>query len=61
MTGAVRRGLATLLGLLLAVPVASCLKTFLDAWANQLGLPQVPGLPQGTSLSQGPSLKPPPE
>ena len=54
-------GLGELLGLLLAVPVASCLKTFLDAWANQLGLPQVPGLPQGTSLSQGPSLKPPPE
>lgn len=29
-------GLGELLGLLLAVPVASCLKTFLDAWARQL-------------------------
>jgi predicted PurR-regulated permease PerM len=37
-------GLGELLGLLLAVPVASCLKTFLDAWANQLGLPQAPAL-----------------
>jgi predicted PurR-regulated permease PerM len=33
-------GLGDLLGLLLAVPVASCLKTFLDAWAQQLGLPE---------------------
>jgi predicted PurR-regulated permease PerM len=32
-------GLGDLLGLLLAVPVASCLKTFLDAWAQSLGLP----------------------
>ena len=48
-------GLGELLGLLLAVPVASCLKTFLDAWATQLGLPEVPG------LAQGPSLKLPPE
>ena len=31
-------GLGDLLGLLLAVPVASCLKTFLDAWAQQRGL-----------------------
>lgn len=37
-------GFGELLGLLLAVPVASCLKTFLDAWANQLGLPQAPAL-----------------
>ena len=29
-------GLGDLLGLLLAVPVASCAKTFLDAWAAQL-------------------------
>jgi len=29
-------GLGDLLGLLLAVPVASCTKTFLDAWALQL-------------------------
>ncbi|MCP9916464.1 AI-2E family transporter [Cyanobium sp. ATX 6F1] len=33
-------GLGELLGLLLAVPVASCLKTFLDAWAQGLGLPE---------------------
>jgi predicted PurR-regulated permease PerM len=30
-------GLGELLGLLLAVPVTSCLKTFLDAWAQQGG------------------------
>ena len=29
-------GLGELLGLLLAVPVASCGKTFLDAWAVRL-------------------------
>jgi predicted PurR-regulated permease PerM len=29
-------GLGDLLGLLLAVPVASCAKTFLDAWASRL-------------------------
>jgi predicted PurR-regulated permease PerM len=28
--------LGDLLGLLLAVPVASCAKTFLDAWGEQL-------------------------
>ena len=33
-------GLGDLLGLLLAVPVASCLKTFFDAWAQQRGLSQ---------------------
>ncbi|MGB7565001.1 MAG: AI-2E family transporter [Prochlorococcaceae cyanobacterium] len=33
-------GLGELLGLLLAVPVASCLKTFFDAWAQGLGLPE---------------------
>lgn len=32
-------GLGDLLGLLLAVPVASCIKTFFDAWAQGLGLP----------------------
>jgi len=31
-------GLGDLLGLLLAVPVASCAKTFLDAWGDQLRL-----------------------
>ncbi|MFZ9951781.1 MAG: AI-2E family transporter, partial [Vulcanococcus sp.] len=31
-------GLGELLGLLLAVPVASCTKTFCDAWAQQRGL-----------------------
>ena len=30
-------GFGDLLGLLLAVPVASCLKTFFDAWAQQRG------------------------
>ena len=37
-------GLGELLGLLLAVPLASCLKTFLDAWAQQRGrgAPQPP-------------------
>jgi predicted PurR-regulated permease PerM len=29
-------GLGDLLGLLLAVPTASCAKTFLDAWGDQL-------------------------
>jgi predicted PurR-regulated permease PerM len=33
-------GFGELLGLLLAVPVASCLKTFCDAWAQQRGLSQ---------------------
>ena len=33
-------GLGELLGLLLAVPVASCLKTFFDAWAEHRGLAQ---------------------
>ncbi|WP_457767081.1 AI-2E family transporter [Cyanobium sp. ULC065] len=33
-------GLGELLGLLLAVPVASCLKTFLDELARRLGLPE---------------------
>jgi predicted PurR-regulated permease PerM len=32
-------GLGELLGLLLAVPVASCAKTFLDAWGDQLRQP----------------------
>ncbi len=35
-------GLGDLLGLLLAVPVASCLKTFLDELARRLGLPEPP-------------------
>jgi len=29
------KGAGDLLGLLLAVPVASCLKTFVDAWAER--------------------------
>ena len=33
-------GMGDLLGLLLAVPVASCLKTFLDELARRLGLPE---------------------
>ena len=35
-------GLGDLLGLLLAVPVASCAKTFLDAWGEQLRAGEVP-------------------
>ena len=34
-------GLGELLGLLLAVPVASCLKTFVDAWAERQGIHEV--------------------
>ena len=34
-------GLGNLLGLLLAVPVASCLKTFVDAWAERQGIHEV--------------------
>jgi predicted PurR-regulated permease PerM len=37
-------GFGDLLGLLLAVPVASCLKTFLDAWAQRRGPGQAAGL-----------------
>ena len=41
-------GLGELLGLLLAVPVTSCLKTFLDAWAQQRGMsPAAPLSPPG--------------
>ena len=41
-------GLGELLGLLLAVPVTSCLKTYLDAWAQQRGLsPAAPLSPPG--------------
>jgi len=35
-------GLGDLLGLVLAVPVASCAKTFLDAWGEQLRSGEVP-------------------
>jgi predicted PurR-regulated permease PerM len=35
-------GLGDLLGLVLAVPVASCAKTFLDAWGDQLRAGEVP-------------------
>jgi hypothetical protein len=52
-------GLGELLGLLLAVPLASCTKTYLDAWGGQLRryesedqaefssspLPELPGAP----------------
>jgi predicted PurR-regulated permease PerM len=42
-------GLGELLGLLLAVPAASCGKTFLDAWALRLraGDPQITGSEEG--------------
>jgi predicted PurR-regulated permease PerM len=39
-------GLGDLLGLLLAVPVTSCFKTFLDAWADSRGVPEVLRLPE---------------
>jgi predicted PurR-regulated permease PerM len=45
-------GLGDLLGLLLAVPVASCLKTFLDAWAQQRGLGQASPRRSGLSPSE---------
>ena len=32
-------GFGELLGLLLAVPVASCFKTLVDAWAERQGIP----------------------
>ncbi|MEB3331562.1 MAG: AI-2E family transporter [Synechococcaceae cyanobacterium] len=38
-------GLGELLGLLLAVPVASCAKTFLDAWALRLRAGELAGPP----------------
>ena len=50
-------GLGDLLGLLLAVPVASCAKTFLDAWGDQLRLSEQqrlgdqPGRPNPESSS----------
>jgi predicted PurR-regulated permease PerM len=44
-------GLGELLGLLLAVPAASCTKTFLDAWAARLRLPAMETAP-GRSRSQ---------
>jgi predicted PurR-regulated permease PerM len=40
-------GLGELLGLLLAVPVASCTKTFLDAWAERLRDGEAPRLTPG--------------
>ena len=42
-------GLGELLGLLLAVPAASCGKTFLDAWAVRLraGEPAITGAEEG--------------
>jgi predicted PurR-regulated permease PerM len=48
-------GLGDLLGLLLAVPVASCAKTFLDAWGDQLRSGELPVLrPPGGSLPEPP-------
>lgn len=48
-------GLGDLLGLLLAVPVASCAKTFLDAWGDQLRSGELPVLrPTGGSLPEPP-------
>ena len=44
-------GLGDLLGLLLAVPVASCAKTFLDAWGDQLRLGEQLGRPSPESSS----------
>jgi len=57
-------GLGELLGLLLAVPLASCTKTYLDAWGDQLRrhesedqaefpsspLPEPPGVPIGSPI-----------
>ena len=40
-------GMGDLLGLLLAVPVASCVKTFLDAWGAQLRAGEQPSPVQG--------------
>lgn len=50
-------GLGDLLGLLLAVPVASCLKAFLDEVARRLGLPEpdVPPRQGGHGSSAQPS------
>jgi predicted PurR-regulated permease PerM len=42
-------GLGDLLGLLLAVPVASCGKSFLDAWGEQLRIAEAGVLPQGSA------------
>jgi predicted PurR-regulated permease PerM len=41
-------GLGDLLGLLLAVPVASCAKTFLDAWGEQLRAGEALSQPGGS-------------
>ncbi|MEA5474798.1 AI-2E family transporter [Synechococcus sp. CCY9201] len=38
-------GFGELLGLLLAVPLASCVKTFLDAWGERLRAGEAPGEP----------------
>jgi predicted PurR-regulated permease PerM len=52
-------GCGELLGLLLAVPVASCLKTFLDAWGEQLRRGELP-VPE-TAPAPEPALMPPTE
>ena len=45
-------GLGDLLGLVLAVPVASCAKTFLDAWGEQLrGAERIPAERSAAPLS----------
>ncbi|MCT0217565.1 AI-2E family transporter [Synechococcus sp. CS-1329] len=46
-------GFGDLLGLLLAVPVASCLKAFLDEVARRLGLPESEPLPAPAALAPG--------
>ncbi|MBM5825717.1 MAG: AI-2E family transporter [Cyanobacteria bacterium M_surface_10_m2_119] len=46
-------GLGDLLGLLLAVPVASCAKTFLDAWGSQLRAGEPAGMPPGGLIPPG--------
>jgi predicted PurR-regulated permease PerM len=50
-------GLGDLLGLLLAVPVASCLKAFLDEVARRLGLPEPEPLPSQAAMA--PVFSPP--
>jgi predicted PurR-regulated permease PerM len=48
-------GLGELLGLLLAVPVASCVKTFLDAWSSRLRRQRAEGgVPPADASQQSP-------
>jgi predicted PurR-regulated permease PerM len=50
-------GLGDLLGLLLAVPMASCAKTFLDAWGRQLRAGERDPAPPGSSRELRPSAE----